>query len=100
MNDVKETIRDTILRSLESAAQGAPDPEAPQSYAVGNIENAAIGVFESNDKLAIWMRDLGLDPYKGPDAVLGLGLLLALDVKNHRRVEPVIDEDFEWPDEH
>ena len=100
MSDVKKTIKDSILRSLEDAVQGHPDPEAPQSYVVGNVENAAIGIFENSDKLAAWMRGLGLDPYKGPDAVLGLGLLLALDVKNHRRIEPVIDEDFEWPEEH
>lgn len=100
MSEVKETIKDSILRGLADAAHGRPDPEAPQSYAVGNIENGAIGVFESNDRLAKWMRGLGLDPYKGPDAVLGLGLLLTLDVKNNRRPEPVIDEDFEWPEEH
>jgi len=100
MSDVGETIRDSILRGLEEAAQGRPDPEAPQSYVVGNVENAAIGIFETSDRLAAWLRTLGLDPYKGPDAVLGLGLLLTLDVKNGRRPEPVIDEDFEWPDEH
>ncbi|HZV19733.1 MAG TPA: hypothetical protein VFF84_13670 [Sphingobium sp.] len=100
MSEVKEMFKASILRALNDAADGRPDPEAPQSYAVGNIENAAIGVFESNDRLAQWMRSLDLDPYKGPDAVLGLGLLLTLDVKNNRRPEPIIDEDFEWPEEH
>lgn len=98
MSDVKETIKDGILCILDQ--QGHPDLEAPQSYAVGNIENAAIGVFENSDKLIAWMRDIGLDPYKGPDAVTGLGLLLMLDMKHGRRQEPIVDEDFEWPDEH
>lgn len=100
MSDGTETIRDSILRSLDAAAGGRPDPEAPQSYMVGNVENAAIGIFENSARLAAWLRGLGLDPYKGPDAVLGLGLLLALDVRNGRRPEPVIDADFEWPEEH
>ena len=47
-----------------------------------------------------WPNGCAADPYKGPDAVLGLGLLLTLDVKNGRRPDPVIDEDFEWPEEH
>jgi len=100
MSDVNMPIKASILRTLAEAAQGQPDPEAPQSYVVGNVENAAIGIFENSDRLSAWLRGLGLDPYKGPDAVLGLGLLLTLDVKNHRRPEPVIDESFEWPDEH
>lgn len=98
MSDDQKTIRDAILRLLDE--QGHADLEAPQSYAVGNIENAAIGVFENRGKLVAWMRGVGLDPYKGPDAVAGLGLLLMLDREHGRRLEPVVDEDFEWPDEH
>ena len=94
------SFKDSVFRALEVAQGDGPEPVAPQTYSVGNIENAAIGIFENSDKLIAWMRDLGLDPFKGPDTVLGLGLLLMQDVRNNRRLEPVIDHDFEWPDEH
>jgi hypothetical protein len=94
------SFKDSLFRALEQVGSDVPEPVAPQTYSVGNIENAAIGLFETNDKLIAWMHELGLDPFKGPDTVLGLGLLLMLDVKNNRRLEPVVDADFEWPDEH
>ena len=94
------SFKDGMFDALEQAGGDLPDLKAPQTYTGGNIESAALGIFENNDRLGAWMRSIGLDPYKGPDTVLGLGLLLTLDVKHNRRVEPVVDEDFEWPDDH
>ncbi|MBB5986245.1 hypothetical protein [Sphingobium lignivorans] len=90
------TVRDDILGMLESGE--APRP--PQSYAVGGIEMAAIGIFENSARLVAWMQEMGLDPHQGPDAVLGLGLLLVRDARAFPRPTPVVDADFEWPDDH
>lgn len=100
MDEGKTSIKDGILQTLEEIGQGLPDPEPPQSYFMSSIEMSAMSVFENNGKLTRWMHERGLDPHKGPDSVLGLGLLLIMDAKINPRPEPSEDDDFEWPDDH
>jgi hypothetical protein len=93
MDEVSTSIRDEILQLLE----GGDDPRPPTSYFMNSIEMMAMSVFERNRVLLAWMKARGLDPDKGYDAVLGLGLLLALDAKNFPQPEL---EHYEMPDDH
>jgi len=96
MDDVKTSIRDEIL-ALYAERHGSDDPRPPSSYFMSSIEMMAMSVFERNRVLLAWMRERGLNPDKGHDAVLGLGLLLAIDEKNFPAPEL---EHFEMPDDH
>lgn len=96
MNDVKTDLKGVILSQIEAASDG-DDPLPPTSYFMGNIEIIAMSAFENRHALSEWMRARGLDPSKGPDAVLGLGLLLTLEDKRNPRPDY---EHYEMPDDH
>ena len=96
MGDGTTGIRDDILQLLEER-YGRDDPRPPSSYFMNSIEMMAMSVFERNRALLAWMNAHGLDPDKGHDAVLGLGLLLAIDAKNYPQPEL---EHYEMPDDH
>jgi hypothetical protein len=97
MTDLNTSIKDVILQRLEDLAGDAPHPVPPESYLMSSIEISAMSVFESNGRLTQWMLERGLDPQKGQDAVLGLGLLVTMDDKINPRPEY---EHFEYPDDH
>lgn len=98
MTDTITTIKETILQQLEQGSQhrGA-HPQPPSSYFMASIEMMAMSVFEKSNALTDWMHEQGLDPHKGPDSVLGLGLLLTIDGKINPRPDY---EHFEYPDDH
>jgi len=93
-------IKEDILQCLADAAGGRDDPPPPSSYAVASIEMMAMSVFDNNRRLTSWMKERGLDPLKGPDAVLGVALLITLDAQKNPRFEPSEDDDFSFPDDH
>jgi|GEM_PF-2208654 len=100
MSEVVTTIREDILQALAQAADGREDPAPPSSYAMASIELMAMSVFDNNRRLTGWMRERDLDPLKGPDALLGVALLLLVDTQKNPRPEPSEDDDFDFPDDH
>lgn len=90
------TIRDEILRHLEeTSADRGQHPEPPSSYFMASIELMAMSVFERNGALSAWLRRHDLDPHMGPDAVLGVALMLILDAKHNPRPAPLADDEIE-----
>jgi hypothetical protein len=96
MQDTKTTIREELLRYLEDVSddRGA-HPEPPHSYFMASIELMAMSVFERDGALSKWMRRHDLDPHMGPDAVLGVAMMLILDAKYHPRPAPLADDEID-----
>lgn len=97
MADTKtRTIRDEILHYLEEISPDRGDhPTPPSSYFMQSIELSAMSAFERNGALSNWLRRHDLDPHMGPDAVLGVALMLILDAKKHPRPTPLADDEIE-----
>ncbi|MBT2186310.1 hypothetical protein [Sphingobium nicotianae] len=97
MADTKtRMIRDEVLHYLEEVSADRSDqPEPPSSYFMASIELMAMSVFERNGTLSKWMHRQGLDPHMGPDAVLGVAMMLILDAKKNPRPAPLADDEIE-----
>jgi hypothetical protein len=100
MSEVAAAIRKDILDVLARVGDPKDDPAPPSSYAMASMEVMAMSVFDNNRRLTNWMRERGLDPLSGPDALLGVGLLLLSEVEKNPRPEPAFDDDDEFPDDH
>ena len=96
MQDSKTMIRDELLNYLEQVSEDrGQHPAPPRSYFMDSIELMSMSVFERDGGLSRWMRGQGLDPHMGPDAVLGVALLLVLDAKHNPRPTPLADDEIE-----
>jgi hypothetical protein len=100
MSEVATAVKAEVLELLSRISDPREDPAPPSSYAMASIELMAMSVFDNNRRLTSWMRERGLDPLSGPDAVLGVGLLLAVETQKNPRPEPAIGDDEEFPDDH
>ena len=100
MADVMTNLKDDILQCLAQAAGGADDPTPPSSYYMSSVESMAMSIFDNNPALRTWMHGRGLDPLKGPQAVLGLGCLLVRDAEINPRFELTDAERAELADDH
>ena len=96
MQDSKTMIRDELLNYLEQVSEDrGQHPTPPRSYFMDSIELMSMSVFERDGAVSKWMRRHGLDPHMGPDAVLGVALMLVLDAKHNPRPTPLADDEIE-----